>query len=104
VNAEHAFQELRKAYPSGLPPERHNPGPGWGGVGMPDGAPPDWAQVDAAPLEELVEVIRPGGLPNQKAKGIKAALASIRALPESRGEATALPVVSERGVEELGWA
>ena len=35
---------------------------------------------------------------------IDAALAAIRALPESRGEATALPVVSERGVEELGWA
>jgi homoserine dehydrogenase len=35
---------------------------------------------------------------------IEAALAAIRQLPESRGEATALPVVSERGVEELGWA
>ena len=83
VNAEHAFEELRRAYPSGLPPEKHNPGPGWGGVGLPDGVPPDWAQVDAAPLEELVEVIRPGGLPNQKAKGIKAALAAIH---EARGD------------------
>ena len=35
---------------------------------------------------------------------VEAALAAIRALPESRGEATALPVVSERGVDELGWA
>ena len=35
---------------------------------------------------------------------VEAALASIRALAESRGEASALPVVSERGVEELGWA
>jgi homoserine dehydrogenase len=35
---------------------------------------------------------------------VDATLAAIRALPESRGEATALPVVSERGVEELGWA
>jgi homoserine dehydrogenase len=35
---------------------------------------------------------------------VDAALAAIRALPESRGEATAVPVVSERGVEELGWA
>jgi homoserine dehydrogenase len=32
------------------------------------------------------------------------ALAAIRALPESRGGADAIPVVSERGVEELGWA
>ena len=35
---------------------------------------------------------------------VEAALAAIRALPESRGEASALPVVSERGIEELGWA
>ena len=83
INAEVAFQELRKAYPSGLPIQKHNPGPGWGGSGLPDGAPPDWAAIDIAPLEELVEVIRPGGLPNQKAKGIKAALASIR---EARGD------------------
>ena len=83
VNAEHAFESLRRAYPSGRPPERHVPGPGWGGVGMPDGVPPDWALVDAAPLEELVEVIRVGGLPNQKAKGIKAALRSIH---EARGD------------------
>ena len=83
VNAEHAFQELRRAYPSALPPERHTPGPGWGGVGMPDGVPPDWVLVDAAPLEEIIEVIRPGGLPNQKAKGIKA---SLRAIHEARGD------------------
>jgi endonuclease III len=83
INAEHAFEELRRAYPSSLPPEKHTPGPGWGGAGLPDGIPPDWALVDAAPLEELVEVIRPGGLPNQKAKGIKAALRSIH---EARGD------------------
>jgi homoserine dehydrogenase len=35
---------------------------------------------------------------------VDAALAAIRELPESRGEASALPVVSDRGVEELGWA
>ncbi|RDI75632.1 Homoserine dehydrogenase [Gaiella occulta] len=34
---------------------------------------------------------------------VEAALTAIRALPESRGEASALPVVSDRGVEELGW-
>jgi homoserine dehydrogenase len=34
---------------------------------------------------------------------VQAAVAAIRALPESRGEADALPVVSSRGVEELGW-
>jgi len=35
---------------------------------------------------------------------VGAALAAIRALPESRGEASAMPVVSGHGVEELGWA
>jgi len=35
---------------------------------------------------------------------VELALAAIRALAESRGAATAIPVVSERGVEELGWA
>ena len=83
VNAEHAFVALRAAYPSDRPSEHHIPGPGWGGAGLPDGVPPDWALVDAAPLEELVEVIRPGGLPNGKAKGIKAAL---RAIHEARGD------------------
>ena len=83
VNAEYAFIELRKAYPSNRPSERHVPGAGWGGVGLPDGVPPDWALVDMAPLEELVEVIRPGGLPNGKARGIKAAL---RAIHEARGD------------------
>jgi endonuclease-3 len=83
VNAEYAFIELRKAYPSNRPAERHVPGAGWGGVGLPEGVPPDWALVDMAPLEELVEVIRPGGLPNGKARGIKAAL---RAIHEARGD------------------
>jgi endonuclease-3 len=83
TNAELAFIELRRAYPSDRPIERHEPGPGWGGAGLPDGVPPDWALVDMAPLEELVEVIRPGGLPNGKARGIKAAL---RAIHEARGD------------------
>jgi endonuclease-3 len=83
VNAEHAFQALRVAYPTDGPVERHIPGPGWGGVGLRDGVTPDWAAVEAAPYPELVEVIRPGGLPNQKAKGIQAAL---RAIHEARGD------------------
>jgi endonuclease-3 len=100
VNAEHAFEELRRAYPSDLPPQRHVPGPGWGGVGLPEGIPPDWAKVDAAPLEELIEVIRVGGLPNQKAKGIKAAL---RAIHEARGDYS-LEFLSEMtALEARAW-
>jgi endonuclease-3 len=100
VNAEHAFESLRKAYPSNLPPERHVPGPGWGGVGLPDGVPPDWSQVDAAPLPELVEVIRPGGLPNQKAKGIKAAL---RAIHEARGDYSLEFLEAMSALEARAW-
>jgi endonuclease III len=100
VNAEHAFEALRRAYPSTLPAEKHNPGPGWGGVGLPDGVPPDWALVDAAPLPELVEVIRPGGLPNQKAKGIKAALESIR---EARGDYSLEFLGDMSAIEARNW-
>ncbi|MBI3751468.1 MAG: hypothetical protein HY263_07415, partial [Chloroflexi bacterium] len=35
TNAELAFEELRRAYPSSGPVERHTPGPGWGGKGLP---------------------------------------------------------------------
>jgi homoserine dehydrogenase len=34
---------------------------------------------------------------------VRAALDEIRSMPESRGPATALPVVSSRGVAEFGW-
>jgi len=83
TNAERAYLELRKAYPADGLPQVHSPGPGWGGTGLPDGATPDWLQVEQVPLEELIEVIRPGGLPVAKAKGIQAALRFIR---EQRGD------------------
>lgn len=83
VNAEVAFEALRDAYPSGLPPVAHNPGAGWGGVGLPAGAPPDWGAVESAPVPELTDVIRPGGLANQKAPRLQAALRKIR---EERGD------------------
>jgi endonuclease-3 len=83
TNAERAYLELRKAYPEAGLPQVHSPGPGWGGIGLPDGATPDWLQVEQVPLEELIEVIRPGGLPVAKAKGIQAALRFIR---EQRGD------------------
>jgi homoserine dehydrogenase len=38
------------------------------------------------------------------AGNVARALAAIRGLTEARGEASALPVISRRGVEELGWA
>ena len=85
TNAEAAFASLRAAYPSApVPPgasaeasaePRHFAG--WGGQGLPDLPPPDWAAVEAAPIAELVDVIRPGGLANQKAPRIQAALRAL---------------------------
>lgn len=100
TNAEKAFQALRLAYPSGLPVERHVPGPGWGGDGLPDGAPPDWDAVEHAPFEELVEVIRPGGLPNQKAKGI---LATLRIIRERRGDHSLEFLAEMPALEARDW-
>ena len=50
---------------------------------MPTGATPDWAAVEHAPLDELIDVIRPGGLARQKAPRIQAALRRMR---EERGD------------------
>jgi endonuclease III len=100
VNAEHAFVALRRAYPSDGPVEHHTPGPGWGGEGLPDGVAPDWAKVDQADLAELVEVIRPGGLPNGKAKGIKAAL---RAIHEARGDYSPEFLGELSAIEARNW-
>ena len=83
TNAEVAFERLRAAYPSGLPVELHRPGEGWGGRGLAEGAPPDWAGVEAASNEELMDVIRPAGIATQKAPRIQASLRRIR---EERGD------------------
>jgi len=83
INAEKAFIALRAAYPSDGEIEVHEPGAGWGGVGLPPGAPPDWSAVENAPIEELIDVIRPGGLAPTKAPRLQATLRRIR---EERGD------------------
>jgi endonuclease III len=83
VNAEVAFEALRRAYPSGGNVTAHKPGAGWGGEGLAEGAPPDWTAVEFAPLPELTDVIRPGGLANQKAPRLQSTLRFIR---EERGD------------------
>ncbi|MBF8290929.1 MAG: Endonuclease [Chloroflexi bacterium] len=100
TNAEAAFQALRLAYPSGLPAEHHNPGLGWGGAGLPDGAPPDWDAVERAPVQDLVEVIRPGGLANQKAPRLQAALRTIR---EARGDHSLEFLAEMAPLEARAW-
>ena len=83
TSAELAFEALRARYPGAGEVEAHNPGAGWGGVGLPDGVAPDWGAVEFAPLPELVETIWIGGLGNQKAPRIQATLRHIR---EQRGD------------------
>ncbi len=83
TNAEVAFDALRRFYPSDRPAEAHKPGSGWGGVGLSEAPPPDWARVEFAPLPELTDVIRPGGLANQKAPRLQSTLRKIR---EERGD------------------
>jgi endonuclease-3 len=87
LNSERAFEALREAYPSGGPVTTHRvvgpdgaeaPPEGWGGVGLAPGAPPDWAAVEDADIGVLIEVIRIGGLANQKGPRIQAALRTIR--------------------------
>lgn len=80
VNAEKAFDELRRHWPTSLADDRGSKinRPGWGGIGVESGGPPDWAAVEAAPLDELIDVIRPGGLAPQKAPRIQASLAAVR--------------------------
>jgi endonuclease-3 len=83
VNAEVAFGALRDRYPSAPTPEgalvEPRYFPGWGGIGLPDLPPPDWSAVEVAPIPELTDVIRPGGLANQKAPRIQAALRALAA-------------------------
>jgi len=89
INAEKAFDALRRAYPSdpasvaGLPDKLEDYRPGWGGVGWAKLPPPDWMQVELAPVDELIDIIRPAGLGNQKAPRIQASLARLR---EERGD------------------
>ncbi len=83
INAEVAFDALRNRWPSAPTPE-DTPGqprvmPGWGGAGIAELPPPDWAAVEDADLAELTDVIRPGGLANQKAPRVQAALRALSA-------------------------
>ena len=100
VNAEHAFESLRAAFPSEAPVEVHRALAGWGGEGLPDGRPPDWSAVEMAPLDELVEAIRPGGLAVQKAPRIQAALRRIR---EERGDHSLEFLGSMPALEARAW-
>ncbi len=87
VNSERAFEALRAAYPTDGPVTVHRvtapdgteaPPEGWGGRGLDAGSAPDWDALEHAPLDELMDVIRPGGLAPQKAPRIQNALRHVR--------------------------
>ena len=78
TNAEQAFEMPAPRLPApgrgGRPPTRASAGAAsaW------DANAPDWDAVEQAPIAELTDAIRPGGLANQKAPRIQAALRTIR--------------------------
>jgi len=85
TNAEIAFQLLREAYPSGLEVQVHVPGIGWGGVGLPPGAPPvygyeaKWLWDTAEHQLEIYEC--PARVPDSVARDVeRVALAAYHAL------------------------
>jgi endonuclease III len=86
INAEKAFDALSRRWPSAAAGNEDIDAkvfrPGWGGVGI-GHATPDWAALEFADIAELTDVIRPGGLANQKAPRIQASLSHIR---EERGD------------------
>jgi endonuclease-3 len=87
INAEKAFDALCRHWPiaadgDGLPPASSGFSAGWGGVGIEERA-ANWAAVAGAPLDELIDVIRPGGLAPTKAPRIQGVL---RTLFAERGD------------------
>jgi endonuclease-3 len=86
INAEKAFDALCRHWPAlseaGVTHDHPVYRAGWGGVGIEE-AKADWAAVADAPLDELIDVIRPGGLAPTKAPRIQAVL---RKIFEERGD------------------
>jgi endonuclease-3 len=85
INAEKAFDALCRHWPQ-ADGDRAGAGTGfragWGGVGIEEST-ADWAAVADASLDELIDIIRPGGLAPTKAPRIQAVL---RRIFEERGD------------------
>ena len=103
INAEKAFDALCRHWPAqdGKRSVGARSGfrAGWGGVGIEEGE-ADWSAIADAPLDELIDVIRPGGLGPTKAPRIQAVL---RKILEERGD-FALEFLGEmKPAEALAW-
>jgi endonuclease-3 len=100
INAEVAFEALRRAYPGVGEVQPSVLGAGWGGTGISPGAAPDWQRVEFAPLDELIDVIRPGGLAPQKAPRLQASLRKVR---EERGDYSLEFLADMPALEARDW-
>jgi endonuclease-3 len=104
IGAEKAFDQLCRRWPSpGSTPRTEDAPPifrtGWGGVGISERV-ADWAAVEFADIGELTDVIRIGGLANQKAPRIQAALRQIR---QQRGDYSLEFLGAMTPPEALAW-
>jgi len=103
INAEKAFDLLCRHWPaqgSTLALGAHSGfRAGWGGVGIEE-AEADWAAVADAPIDELIDVIRPGGLAPTKAPRIQAVL---RKIFEERGDFSLEFLGVMAAPEALAW-
>jgi endonuclease-3 len=103
INAEKAFDLLCRRWPA--QPGAAHPGQGsgfragWGGVGITESV-ADWAAVADAPLDELIDTIKPGGLAPTKAPRIQAVL---RRIFEERGDFSLEFLDALPAQEALAW-
>lgn len=100
INAEKAFDALCRHWPAtdkivGEAGFRV----GWGGVGIAESG-ANWAAIAVAPLDELIDVIRPGGLGPTKAPRIQAVL---RRLFEERGDYSLEFLATKSASDALAW-
>jgi len=103
INAEKAFDLLCRKYPPQDDALRVGAGhvhrKGWGGIGIEEQV-ADWAAVADAPIDELIDTIRPGGLAPTKAPRIQAVL---RHLYEERGDFSLEFLGEMKPAEALAW-
>jgi endonuclease III len=103
INAEKAFDALCRHWPPPEDQDRAGAGSGfragWGGVGIAESG-ADWSAVADAPLDELIDVIRPGGLAPTKAPRLQAVL---RRIFEERGDFSLEFLGSLPPQEALAW-